>query len=127
MPKLLNSSSAQTIADAKQIVPEHEIWVGVKITAPLQEVQFGEYTGYATSKGEVISLGDLTWNDILAMSRLNLDVLSTLPKSKFDTPTVDNTRCGLFEDVFKRGYAIRPLNGYRDFQNRPIVLVKGNK
>jgi len=110
------------INQVKSIVDPQALWVAVKCDGVIQEVEVNGKAGFAISTGEVFAIHSLNWNDTLASSVMD-EELYLLPTPAFKTPK--EVRIGVFEDVYKRGWLMRPFDSYVDFQNLPILLYKG--
>ena len=122
---MTDHSSRKYINEVKAIVSPRELWVAYKTKQDLVEFEYAGNTGYAFASGEVFTLQDFTWNDLLGTAWLDPETMRHRTMPLYPTLEMTDVKFGLFEDVYKKGYTIRPAGAYRGFDNKPIVVIKG--
>lgn len=113
------------------IVPRNAMWVAIKTGMLIQEIKIDDHIGYQLVDGTVLTLQDMSWNDMMSLGQEVQDYTSfnsvltpeDTPPPNYHTPT-SGIRFGYFEDVYKMGYIIFPLEAHKGFNNKPIILKK---
>jgi hypothetical protein len=122
---MLPRGDKQYLYDIHSIVPEGTIWVAFKYNGELHRIELGGKTGLAQDDGSVVSLDGLSWNELLYTAMVDSATGELLSDPKFRV--AEPIKMGVFDDVFRVGYDIRPMNYHIDFNNNPIIVRKGNK
>lgn len=121
--------SREYVLDVQSIVPQGVLWGAVKSSDPILDIeletQIGKLKGFTLSDGRVIALKDQSYNNIVGLSKIDVKTAEFFIEPKFATvDEPDGMRIGFFEEVYKRGYIVFPLEPYHDFDNNPIVVQK---
>lgn len=134
MKKVLSSrrpacSSKAYLQEVLSIVPTMDLWVAVKTKMQIQEIKVDDHVGYQLEDGTVLTLQDMSWNDMVSLGHAMQEYTSFSPVMdgeevpNYRTPT-EGVKFGYFEDVYKIGYILFPLEARKGFNNKPIILRK---
>jgi len=121
------NSTKEYMYDALQITGEEDLWVSYKTDNIVQRFSYGTMAGIREKDGPVLLIDGMSWNDMLGTALIDPidDEFYEIPL--FEIPNFDKVRIGNFEEVYKKGYVIFPLFATSDFNNKPIIMRKGNK
>jgi hypothetical protein len=108
------------------MIMKDELWGALKYSGKVHKVFLDDTPGYALEDNTVVVVRDMSWCKVASYARFNEDSLQYLEEPLFKT--LDTAfKIGRFDEVFKRGYIVFPLEGMHDMQNNPVLLRKGNK
>ena len=124
---IVPENSRQYIGNARQIVNEENIWIAVRTNKELQAFTFGEYSGIRIKDGPVLRINGCSWNEMLQLAKFSSDLKTEWDTPLFETPFVSDVKAGVFEDVFKTGYVLFPVDYTLDLSGKPLILTKGKR
>jgi len=117
----------QYVGNARQIVDESTPWVAVRTNKDLQAFTLGEHSGVRIKDGPVLQLRNCSWNEMLQLAKFSSDLKTEWDTQLFETPFVSDVKIGVFEDVYRTGYILFPVEFTLDLSGKPLMLTKGKR
>lgn len=105
----------QAYYDAHKFVDHRIPWIAIKVPEDFEVTLDGEF--YVLNRELTINHKQWDWNSMLHVCRTD----------KRPTPAVSVVKFGRLEDLYKKGYILRPTEHIIGMDGHPIMLIKGDK
>ena len=93
----------------------------------MQAFTFGEYSGIRIKDGPILRLNGCSWNEMLQVAKFSSDLKTEWDAPLFETPFISDVKVGMFEDVFRTGYVLFPVDFTLELGGKPLMLTKGKR
>jgi len=82
--------------------------------------------GVREKDGPVLLIDGMSWNDMIAMAEVDADTMEFYDTPLYDTPSANDVKIGYFDNVYRKGMVVFPVEPFIGMDGEPIILTKGN-